>query len=615
MLRPRSANPPDTSDPSGEDDSVHAAVRTADEVRYRGDHAGPAAFHRSALDLRPDRAAALLKLAACLHDEGRLSEALSAYRTAAEIQPDLAEAHYNAGLIQQSAGRLSEAEVFYRKALQAKPDFAEALNNLGQVHLTGRRVEQALACFQKAARLKPDAAEPHFNLGKVFQDARRPAEAIAHYRTAVQLRPAMVEAWNNLGTALKDQGDLPGAIECYRRVTALRPDLAEGQYNLGSALKDTGDHPGAVAVLERALVLRRDYPEAWNNLGLVEKARARYEQSIHCFSQALQLKPEMAEARWNRAFVHLLTGNFACGWQDFEARHELPQWKLFYPFRPLSPRWDGSPLSSGSILVHDEQGLGDTLQFVRYLPKVKERCARVVLETQAPLVHLLKDLPGVDAVTERPATAPHRSMADAHIPLMSLPRIFGTMADSIPAVVPYIWPDLEKARAWSGRISGPGLNVGLAWAGRPEHHNDRNRSCRLEQFAALARIPGMRFFSLQKGPAARQIHQAGLQEAVVDLDPELKDFTDTAAAAANLDLVITVDTSVAHLAGAMARPVWVLLPFVPDWRWMLDRDDSPWYPSMHLFRQEKPGEWESVFRRVEAALRRRSTGICETAGN
>jgi tetratricopeptide (TPR) repeat protein len=588
-------------------------IQAADGLRSRGDRVGAISFYHRAAELRPGHAEAFFKLASCHHDGGQLDEALAGYLAAAVLQPDLVEAHYNAGLIHQTLGRAPQAAACYGKALRIKPGFAHAHNNLGQLHLGCRQLDQALSCFRRAIQHKPDFAEPHFNMGEALRALKKDAQAITHYRAAVQLNPAMAEAWNNLGTVLKEGGDLEAATECYRRLVALRPDLAEGHYNLGSALKDAGNTDGAVESLNKALALRKNYPEAWNNLGLTHKIRGEYQRALECLTEAVRLKPDLAEAHWNRSFLHLLLGRFAEGFTDYEWRFALPRWKMIYPFRQTLPRWDGSRDANRKILVHDEQGLGDTLQFVRYLPMVKELCDRVILEVQQPLIELLRGLPGVDEIAARPDDAAQSLDADCHVPLMSLPGMFGAGVGAIPSVVPYLWADLSKTAYWKKRLGGSALKVGIVWAGRPQHQNDKNRSCRLEMFSGLARIETVRLFSFQKGPAAAQIKEAGLQGLVEDLDPELVDFTDTAAVAANMDLIITVDTSVAHLSGAMARPVWLLLPFIPDWRWMLDREDSPWYPTMRLFRQNRAGDWESVFQRVESALRDAAAGNHLTA--
>lgn len=578
------------------------SIRKSETVQSSPEPAPAVAVYRKPAELRPHSAEMMFRMASCCHDDGRLNEALAGYLKAAQLQPDLVEAHYNAGLVLQGLGRPAMAAACYRNALQIRSDFAAAHNNLGQIHLGCGQLEQAIACFQQALQHQPDFAEPHFNLGEALRALKRAAAAADHYRIAAELKPRMVEAWNNLGALLKDRGDLREAMRCYRRVVALRPDLAEGYYNLGSALKDAGESTAAVQNLMQALKLRRDYPEAWNNLGLAYKGLAEYQRSLECLSEAARLNPDLVEAHWNRSSLMLLQGQFEEGFEEYEWRFRLPKWQRIYPFRHRLPRWNGTPDPNCRVLVHDEQGLGDTLQFVRYLPLVKERCGKVILEIQPPLLDLLRDLPGADQIVARPAKdGPQAMDADCYAPLMSLPRIFGARTDSIHAVVPYVWADLLKSVQWNKRLDRTTFNVGIVWAGRPEHQNDAKRSCPLRHFLPLSRIPGIRLFSLQKGPGASQI--ADHQEAwIVDLDPELNDFTDTAAVVSQLDLVLSVDTAVAHLAGAMGRPVWVLLPFVPDWRWLLDRDDSPWYPTMRLFRQPRDGDWVTVMERIESEL-------------
>lgn len=571
-------------------------------LKSRQDRAGAITSCRHAVELQPMSAEAWFKIARCQHDNGRLDEALTLYMKAARLKPDFWEAHYNAGLVYQAWKRPEEAAACYQRALEIRPDCAEACNNLGQLLLERGQSDQALNCFRRAIDLRGDFAEAHFNMGEAFCAAQRDAEAIRHYQAAVRLKPSLIEAWNNLGNTLRRRENLSGARQCYQRVVQLRPDLAQGHYNLGNAWKDAGEHDRAVESLSKAVTLEKGYAEAWNNLGLAHKNRGEYHQAIACFSEALRLKPELAEAHWNRSSVNLVVGDFAQGLKDYEWRYQLPSWQLVYPFRTRLPRWDGSAAMNRRILVHDEQGLGDTFQFIRYLPLVRERCGKVILETRRELMDLLQEFPGIDEVVERPEGSESQTQADFCIPLLSLPLMFGTTPETIPAVVPYLWADPRKAVRWRQRIGGAGFKVGIVWAGRPQHQNDRNRSCRLDLFAPLVRMHGIRWFSLQKSRAAEQIAESNLQDSIANLDRELEGFADTAAAISQLDLVISVDTSVAHLAGAMGKPVWVLLPYIPDWRWMLDRQDSPWYPTMRLFRQEKPGDWAGVFPRVATEI-------------
>jgi tetratricopeptide (TPR) repeat protein len=550
-----------------------------------------------------DPVAGWLQCADVHHRAGRLEEALADYQNALRFDPGLYEACYNAGLIHQARGQAAQAAACYRKALRIQPDLAPAWNNLGRIHVEAGEFKQASDCFLRAIRLKPDLAEPHFNLGELLRLHRHPREAIEAYREALRLNPLLVGAWNNLGNLLRDGDNLSGAADCFREVIRLQPSLPEGHYNLGSVLKDVGQTAEAVACLKEAIRIQPGHAESWNNLGLAYKNDAEWDRALECFSESIRLYKDLAAAYWNRSSVHLLLGRFREGWEDYEWRFRLPNRPLLYPFRPRQPRWDGSHARTRRILVHDEQGLGDTLQFVRYLSEVKRRCRCVILETRRELIPLLQNCQGVDEMVVRPQTESHPGTpADYHVPLLSLPRLFNTTLTTIPAVVPYIWANADRVTAWTARIHGPELKVGLVWAGRPEHQNDRNRSCRLEVLLPLTRIPGVRIYSLQKGPAENQIQEAAPNGTMIHLGPDLHDFADTAAALSCLDLLISVDTSVAHLAGAMARPVWLMLPRIPDWRWMLNRDDSPWYPTLRLFRQTRDGDWGKIVARIAAEL-------------
>jgi len=536
---------------------------------------------------------------ACL-EQGLLRTAVGHYLAALRRQPDFCEARYNLGLAYQEMGRLDPAAEAYRSVLALKPNDPKALNNLGQVLAKTGELENAADLFYRATLAAPQFAEPHFNLGELAARQKRWDEAIRHFRRALKVRPDMVEAYNNLGNAFQQRGSLEAAEKCYRRVVALAPHLAEGFYNLGSVLQNRDRFEEAVDGLKTALRLKPHYPEALNNLALTYKNMGRLEQAADYFSQAIALKPDFAEAYWNRSFTHLLNGDFEKGWRDYEWRFKQARWKTLYPFRLDRPRWDPSDPRHRRILVHDEQGLGDTFQFVRYLPMLKADGREVVFETRKALFPLLSGFRGIDALVVRSEDGRPSARFDSYVPLLSLPHLFGTTLETIPAAVPYIFADPHKIAAWKSRVAGPGLRVGLVWAGRPAHMNDRKRSCPLSLFGLLADLPDVSFVGLQKGPAAAQAADWPVKDSCrfVNLGEDFDDFADTAAVIANLDLVISVDTSVAHLAGAMGKPVWVLLPYIPDWRWMMGREDSPWYPTMRLFRQPQAGDWASVFTRV-----------------
>jgi tetratricopeptide (TPR) repeat protein len=562
------------------------------------------ACYRKALQLKPEQAEVCFNSAMISHDQGNLEAAISYYLKAVELNPDFVEAYYNAGLAYQTLNKLEDAIIYYQKTLHLKPTHAKAHNNIGKAYKDLHDVHKAVACFQRALELKPDFAEPYFNLGDTLNSMGQIEAAIENYKQALRYRPDMGEAYNNLGNILKNQGNLDAAIENYRQVLRLEPNFAEPYYNLGSTLRLKNKFQEAAAYLKQALKLKPEYAEAYNNLGLTYKNQGELDRSIEHFTRALQIKSQLGEARWNRSFVYLLQGNFKDGWRDYEWRLQQAGWKTLYPFRYHTPRWEGSYCPQKTVFVHDEQGLGDTLQFVRYLPMLKDRCGKVIFETRQSLLGLLRGFPGIDQLVPRPSEAPVAENWDFFIPLLSLPALFSANLETIPNKVPYIHAYPTKVEFWQQRVNGNGFKVGIVWAGRPMHTNDRNRSCRLEQFLPLAEIAGVRLIGLQKGPAASQATELPKDMRVANFGEEFEDFSDTAGLVENLDLVISVDTAVAHLAGAMAKPVWVLLPFIPDWRWMMDRRNSPWYPTMRLFRQKKRGDWESVFQLVAAELQK-----------
>ena len=349
-----------------------------------------------------------------------------------------------------------------------------------------------------------------------------------------------------------------------------------------------------------AIGLKPDYAEAHNNLGATLQKQCEFDEAMAGYDRAIELKPDYAEAHFNRSLLLLLTGNFKEGWPEYEWRLRK---KDNYCLNIQQPRWDGSPLNGRNILVHAEQGYGDAIQFARYLPLVKAKGGNVILECRKVLTRLLKGVAGVDKISEPLSDKSQNIQFDLHVPLLSLPGIFNTTLDTIPSDVPYIKPDPELVSQWNVKLGRNGdFKIGIVWAGSKTYKNNLSRSCLLSDFVSLAKIPGVTFCSLQKESASKEAHNPPGGMKITNLDKGLNDFADTAAVIANLDLVISVDTAVVHLAGAIGKPVWTLLPFAPDWRWLLNRDDSPWYPSMRLFRQTKPNDWDGVFEQVKDAL-------------
>jgi Flp pilus assembly protein TadD len=473
---------------------------------------------------------------------------------------------FQIALAHHQAGRLAQAGALYQQILLQQADHCGALHYSGVIAHQAGRNDVAIHLIGRAIAIEPNLPEAHCNLGIALQAGGRVDDAVAAYRRALALRPKYPEAHSNLGTALREQGQLDEAIGEFRLAIDQRPGFHEAHGHLGVALRDKGLLVEAMLAYHQALILRPDYAEAHHNLAL----------------------------------LLLLRGDFVRGWKEFEWRWRCRQ--FLSPRRNFEqPQWDGSDLGRRTILLHAEQGLGDTIQLARYVPLVAGRGGTVVFSGDPVLRRLLQGTAGIAHWVDSGDPLPP---FDVHCPLFSLPLALGTTPQSIPRVEPNLRADSQATDRWQKELANDGhrLKVGLAWAGRPTHANDRNRSLGLGAFAPLALARNVKFYSLQKGQASQQARTPPDGMELVDRTGELNDFADTAALIANLDLVISVDTAVVHLAGAMGKPVWTLLPFAPDWRWLMDREDSPWYPTMRLFRQPARGDWTSVMTRVAEAL-------------
>ncbi|GIX47091.1 MAG: hypothetical protein KatS3mg131_1302 [Candidatus Tectimicrobiota bacterium] len=542
---------------------------------------------------------ALHLLGQVAHRMGRYHFALICLGKAIALQPLEPRLHHLLGQVYRDLGRLDDAISCYQQAIRLAPQEADPYADLGvALQLRGRSPE-AVASYHRALQLRPGWAEVYVNLAVALRAQGQLAEAAAHLRHAMQLAPDNPMIYNNLGVVCQLQGQLDVASSHYRQAIAIDPTYVKAYNNLGTVLRLQDRLEEATAALQQALALDPEYADAYSNLGLVLQDQGRLDEALWCFEQALQRREDHVEAHWNRALLWLAVGNYAQGWPEYEWRWR----RSVSPPPPLrQPRWDGSPLHGQTIFVYAEQGLGDTLQFVRYLPLVAALGGRILFACQPPLARLLQRLPAIAHLIVANGIPVPEEPFDVHAPLLSLPGLLHTTEATIPAAVPYLTPDPELVEKWRPHLAPlPGYKVGLVWAGNARHPNDRRRSCTLAQLAPLAQVPGVTLVSLQKGPAAQQV---ALLSALplVDYSHELHDFADTAALVAHLDLVISVDTAVAHLAGAMGKPVWTLLPFSPDWRWQWHRPQTPWYPTMRLFRQPRPGDWPAVVQQVVAAL-------------
>ncbi|UFS72415.1 tetratricopeptide repeat protein [Geomonas sp. RF6] len=533
-----------------------------------------------------------------LAEEGRHAEAAEAFEAALVMNPLDPESYNNLGSALDSQGKLQEAVARYQKAIALNDTFVAPHYNLGNTLKTIGHIPQAIECYRRALELEPGLVQGWHNLALALRCAGKPEEARAALETALTVEPRYLAAGHSLGELLHDGGDLPGAEEAFRRVLELDPSYLPSLNALGITLQTAGRPQEAVSCYQRALAVKPDYLHALNNLGAALRSLGRLQEAVSCYRRGMAVDPDYADAHWNLSLVLLHLGEFREGWRLYEWR--------FLKVEPIAtkevpqPRWDGSSPAGRTILLHSEQGFGDTIQFARYASVVAAMGGKVYLECQVPaLKPLLSTVPGVSGVIARGEILPR---FDMHAPLMSLPHLCGTTLETIPAAVPYLSVDPCREALWRGKVSEGGVRVGLVWAGRKTYKDDKKRSLSLSLFAPLARVAGASFYMLQMGDGAEQAADPPPGLKVHDLTGGIRDFADTAAFISTLDLVISADTAVAHLAGALGKAVWVLVPYACDWRWLTEREDSPWYPTARLFRQREAGDWGGVLDRVACAL-------------
>jgi tetratricopeptide (TPR) repeat protein len=597
---------------------------------------------------------------------GRNEEAVATYQRALALQPDLSEAQANLGIALMRLARFAEAVQSLEIALRSKPDDFQILDVLGSALSQDGRQEEAVRILRRALTLRSDHAPTHHILGNALVLLERPDEAIAEFRAALALRPDFAQvqcslsgllvdkgqtdeaielarralkllpnsaaAWYNLGRALRKQNHLEESLEPLRKAVALdnrfhvahnelgqallelkRPaeaieafnqllkmDLSgKGRYNLGGALWAAGRYEEAIAEYKAAESLGFSDPRLYNNQGAVHHQLGQFQKAEQCFRRAMDAGDGFPLARFNLAMLQLLRGDFREGWIGYESRWKARSIPMPARYAQLG-MWDGGDLRGRRILLDCEQGFGDAIQFVRYIPLIAQRGGQPMLAGRTELRRLLKTAPGLHSMVCPPEDIP---AFDVQCPLLSLAHLFATTLENIPARSPYLFADPALVEHWGQRVPrDKRTKIGLCWSGSPTHQEDRTRSLSPEDLAPLGQISDAWFCSLQKASDAQPAVRLPKKIPMTDWTAELADFADTAALIANLDLVISCDTAVAHLAGALGKPVWVLLPRVPDWRWLLDRDDSPWYPTMRLFRQDKSGDWQSPVERMVRAL-------------
>ena len=573
-----------------------------------------------------------LEIAAREHKSGNLQHAKQLYEKVLEKFPGHYFSFFSLGVIEHQRGNSDTAIKLIENAIEINPEIPQYYNTLGIIYETINKYDEAICAYQKAILKEPDYAEAYLNIAIALKSQKKYIEAIENCRNSISITPCYAEAYNTLAFLLEKQKKYDEAIENYKKAIKIKPDYVEAYNHLGDIYNELGDYQEAAKSFYTAMQYDPSYAELYNNLGIAQKELEQFDDAISNFKQAIKLEknfaeayynlanslrdegdcneavknykkaidinPDYAHAHWNLSLAQLLDGNYLEGWKGYKWRRNADLKVLTDYHKTGKPRWDGSSFKSKILFMHYEQGLGDNIQFVRYLPMVKSRGGKVIFETLKPLIGLLNNFPGVDEIIEYNPDEKSSIQFDYYASLLDMPYIFETTVETIPSDVPYIYADPVKSRYWSERISKDKFNVGIVWAGSPEHGNDRYRSCKLQSFSSLSMIEGVCLYGLQKGKAAEQMAELTGQIPVINISDDFEDFTDTAAAIDNLDLVISVDTSVLHLAGAMGKKVWALLPFSPEWRWMLNREDSPWYPTMKLFRQKKRNDWYGLFKQV-----------------
>ena len=555
--------------------------------------------------------AALFKQALVHHQGGEYQQAEALYLEILRTDPHHAESLHLLGLLRHQAGHSEAGVALIRQAIALIPRGAIFHSNLGIVLIDLRRLDEAVQCFQEAVRINPRFADAYANMALALKDLGRIEEADIACRQALAIEPNHASALNIQGNILLDLKKPDEAIRCYREALRANPRFVDALSNLALALNGVGQMAEAQECCRTALAINPAHAVTHNTLALSYLQAGKLPEAAASFAEALRLKADYPSPRWNLALLKLLRGDYADAWPGFELR-----WRLsgFYRSEAAQPLWDGSPLAGKTILLYAEQGLGDTIQFVRYAPLVKERGGRVVVECQSALVPLLHTVAVIDEIVPKGQPVPP---FDVHAALMSLAGIFETKLDTIPADVPYLRADPELVTRWRSEILAPfsgepkATNVGIVWQGSPTQEDDCHRSVPLAQFAPLAEVPGVRLFSLQVGAGRDQLSQVTFPVTDLGCRMNPNSLGDLAAILVNLDLVVTVCTAVAHLAGALGVTGWVALRSTPHWVWLLDRDQTPWYPTLRLFRQQQAGAWGPVFERIAGALRQRVAGAAE----
>ena len=554
---------------------------------------------KKCISLEPNFVDAYINLGVAFKNQGKFDEAIDAFKKRILLKPSYAEAYSNMGNALKDQGKLDEAIDAFKKCILLKPNYAEAYSNMGIALNDQDKLDEAIEAFNKALLIKPDYAEAYSNMGVTLKEQGKLDEAIEVLNKALFYKPNYLDAYINIGVTYKDQGKFDEAMKAYYKCLTLKPDNAEVYSNMGNALKDQGKFAEAIDAYKKCILLKPDYAVAYNNKGIALNNQGKLEEAIENFNKALSLKPDFADAYYNNSFSYNLKGNLQEGLKLYEWRLKMKCFPARAPRKKFI--WDGNMSVSGkNFLVYEEQGLGDVIQFCRYLPLLTQKGAEVTFKVEQKMHALLQTLDSnlilVDSFVSD-------KKFDFEAPLMSLPFLFDTNLETIPSMTSYLYADQKRVPLWSKSLSKATFKIGICWQGS-KNKIDFGRSFPLSLFKGISKLPNVELISLHKGEGEKQIKGINFDLTTLgdNFDTGEDAFVDTAAVMTNCDLIITSDTATAHLAGALGCRTWVALKKVPDWRWMLDRKDSPWYPNMILYHQKQRGNWEYVFETIQTDL-------------
>jgi len=558
-----------------------------------------AKLYQIANKLSPNNPVLLNNQGSILKIQGDISGAIAAYQQAMAAAPQLTEARFNLAKLYEETAQPLKAIECYEKILLQDSNNIQALLRSGDLLQRLKQERVAIKAYKRVLSLQPDNISGLLSLAVCLQSMDLHHEAVGYYKKVIALQPENPQAYVNLGVAYKKIESYDDAIASYQQALALSPNVDYIHTNFANALASANRREEAIVEYKKALALNANSAEAYNGLGYAEHCIADFTNAEQHFNKALAISPNHIDAHFNKALNYLIQGDLARGWPEYEWRMQKPEMAPMIKKIPY-PLWDGSPLDGRTLMIFAEQGFGDNIQFIRYLPLLDKHGGKIIFSTRFELYRLFEQVSAIDQLINRGQLL---NNVDCYIPLLSFPHLFATTLETIPATIPYLHAYESDIAQFDELFSSKksGINVGICWTGSPTHKNSLNRSCELTDFVPLMKLKQMNFYSLQKKYDTIVIPD---DMSLTDLSANLTDFAATAALIAHMDLVITVDTSVAHLAGAMGKPVWNLLSFHNDWRWMRDRTDSPWYPTMRLYRQPALGDWSSVFGQIEKDLRR-----------